>query len=159
MKIMGRDAFERLHEQARNRDRLRLNHNMHPKLEDPVQRLFNAMQPYSYVQPHRHLGDDAWESFLLVEGEGVALTFEEDGRVRARAELSMSGDRLVEIPSGCFHAVLATQKNTLFFEIKRGPYEPSRAKDFASWAPSEGEESSRAFWTWMSKAQPGDRYY
>ena len=109
MKIMGRDAFERLHEQAQS-DRLRLNHNMHPKLEDPVQRLFN-LWPYSYVQPHRHLGDDAWESFLLVEGEGVALTFEEDGRVRARAELSMSGVDWSKNPFRMFHAVLATQEH------------------------------------------------
>ena len=159
MKKMGHQEFAQLYQQARNRDRLRINYNMHPKLEDPVQRLFNAMQPYSYVQPHRHLGEDAWESFLLVEGAGVALSFHEDGRVRDRVELSASGFRLVEIPSGYFHAVLATQENTLFFELKKGPYDPNRAKDFASWAPAEGEPECEKFWRWMSVAQPGARFY
>ena len=158
MKKMGRADFDALHLQAKSRARQRVNHNMHPVLSDPVQRLFNAIQPNSYVQPHRHHGDDAWESFVLIEGAGAALTFHQDGRVKDRAELTVDGLRLVEIPPGVYHAVVATCEDTLFFELKRGPYNPHKAKDFAEWAPPEGAPECASFYAWMIQARPGEGY-
>ncbi|HIC0138358.1 TPA: WbuC family cupin fold metalloprotein, partial [Enterobacter hormaechei] len=40
--------------QAANSPRLRAHHNFHPELSDPVQRLAIAMEPGTYVRPHRH---------------------------------------------------------------------------------------------------------
>jgi cupin fold WbuC family metalloprotein len=158
MLIFGTEEIQSLHRRAQERPRRRINHNIHPELSDPVQRLFNAIQPLSYVQPHRHIGDDAWEGFLLVEGEGVALTFDEQGFVTHRAHLQMEGTRMVEIPTSTYHSLLALQKDTLFFEIKRGPYDPNQAKDFASWAPEEGEEDVLRCARWFQDAQVGMRY-
>ncbi len=41
-------------EQAANSPRLRAHRNLHPELSDPVQRLAIAMEPGTYVRPHRH---------------------------------------------------------------------------------------------------------
>ena len=158
MLLFGAEEIHTLHLRARSRARRRINHNIHPELSDPVQRLFNAMQPLSYVQPHRHVGDDTWEGFVLIEGEGVALTFDEEGVVTHRAHLQMNGTRMVEIPDNTFHTLLALQEDTLFFEIKRGPYDPNRAKSFASWAPMEGEEDVLRCARWLQNAQVGMRY-
>lgn len=159
MFIFGKEDEKKLFAQSRARTRARMNHNVHPELSDPVQRLFNAMQPLSYVQPHRHFGSDSWEAFVLVRGEGVALTFDEAGYVTHRAHLSTDGDKMVEIPASTFHTVQALQPDTLFFEIKKGPYNPNQAKDFASWAPKENEEGSRAYALWLQTACVGMRYF
>ena len=143
---------------AASRERKRMNQNIHPELSDPVQRLFNAMQPLSYVQPHRHLGMDTWEGFVLVQGSGIALTFDEHGVVTHRAELSEHTVRMVEIPSETFHTVLAIAPDTVFFEIKRGPYHPDKAKSFAPWAPAEGEERALKYAQWLQRAQIGESF-
>ena len=158
MYIFDKAEQEKLFHAARSRERLRMNYNIHPELSDPVQRLFNAMQPLSYVQPHRHIGSDAWEVFVLVQGEGVALTFDEDGVVTHRAHLRVDGARMVEIPTSTYHTVLALAEDTLFFEIKRGPYDPNKAKDFASWAPMENEAGSQKYALWMQKAAVGMKF-
>ena len=53
---------------AADSPRLRANHNIHPVLEDPVQRFFNAMQPGTYVRPHRHSTPPRWELFVVLRG-------------------------------------------------------------------------------------------
>ena len=158
MYIFDKAEQEKLFHAARSRERLRMNYNIHPELSDPVQRLFNAMQPLSYVQPHRHIGSDAWEVFVLVQGEGVAITFDEDGVVTHRAHLHVDGARMVEIPTSTYHTVLALAEDTLFFEIKRGPYDPNKAKDFASWAPMENEAGSQKYALWMQQAAVGMKF-
>jgi cupin fold WbuC family metalloprotein len=158
MYIFGKEDEQFLFEQSRSCARGRMNLNVHPELSDPVQRLFNAMQPGSYVQPHRHMGPDAWEAFVLVQGEGVALTFDEEGHVTYRAHLSMDGARMVEIPTSTFHTVFARKENTLFFEIKKGPYNPNKAKDFAHWAPQENEVGVQQYIHWLQTADVGMRY-
>lgn len=40
-------------EAAANAPRLRAHRNFHPELSDPVQRLAIAMEPGTYVRPHR----------------------------------------------------------------------------------------------------------
>ena len=156
MKKVGTETFNQLKRESQQRSRLRINCNIHPDLSDPVQRMFNVIQPESYVQPHRHLGSDSWELFLLVEGEGVALSFDEQGIVVDRVHLQMDGTRMVEIPAATYHTILALAPNTVFFEIKRGPYDPNRAKDFATWSVPEGHPDQLRTWRWFCQAQIGD---
>lgn len=149
MKVMGQEDFNQICKQARDHSRRRKNYNVHPQLSDPVQRLFNAIEPYSYVQPHRHCGTDAWETFVLIQGEAVVLIFDDDGTILHRAHLTLADIRMVEIPTNAYHTLFALESGTLLFEIKRGPYDPNQAKDFASWAPPEGEDESRVCATWF----------
>jgi cupin fold WbuC family metalloprotein len=134
---------------ARSGGRGRCNHNLHPTLADPVQRFLNALQPGSYVRPHRHDGH-RWELFLLLEGEAAAVAFDEDGTITETVLLCHGGTRAVEFPGGVWHTVLALAPDTLLFEVKPGPYTPVSDKDFAAWAPREGETGGAALlaeWT------------
>ena len=84
---------------AQSLPRLRKNYNIHPQLDDPVQRLFNAMEPATYVRPHRHPSDDRWEFFQIVSGRAAVLTFDQQGTVRDKVVLSQSGPNIaIEIP-------------------------------------------------------------
>ena len=158
MKKVGTEVLNKLKSDSQQCQRLRINYNIHSELSDPVQRMFNVIQPESYVQPHRHPGQDSWELFLLMEGEGLVLSFDEQGVVLDRVHLHMDGIRMAEIPVATYHTILALVPNSVFFEIKRGPYDPSIAKDFAAWAVPEGHPKQLRTWRWFCQAQIGDRH-
>lgn len=138
--------------------RRRCNHNIHPQLADPVQRFFNALQPGTYVRPHRHRTPPRWEFFLLLSGQVVMLTFDDEGRVASRYELTAGGEHFgVELEPGCWHA-LAAVTPAVMFEVKPGPYSAANDKDFAAWAPAEDESGSEALVNWYTMAKVGDKF-
>lgn len=143
---------------AARRDRRRLNHNLHPTLADPVQRLVNVLHPGSYVRPHRHTQPPRWELFVILSGRAVVLTLADDGRVEERCELGGDGGAVaVEIEAGRWHTVLAVNRPAVLFEVKPGPYSPVSDKDFAAWAPAEGQPACDRLLAWLATALPGDR--
>lgn len=158
MKIIDRPLLGSLAEAARAAPRLRRNHNLHPELSDPVQRLLNAVQPGSYVRPHRH-AENRWEMFLALSGAFAVLAFDDEGRVSRRIELRAGGAVMgAEIPGGVLHAVAALEPDSVFFETKPGPYAAMADKDFAAWAPNEGEPGAAELELWYRTAQPGERW-
>lgn len=152
------DDLNDLTRAARAAGRRRMNRNLHPALTDQVQRLLNAFEPGTYVRPHRH---DAgrWELFLILRGRAALLAFDDHGRVAARHELAAAGPmRLIEVPGGTWHTLAALEPGTLLFEVKPGPYVPLTDKDFAAWAPGEGEQRAAAYEQWFRRAQPGETH-
>ena len=138
--------------------RRRKNLNLHPAHDDPIQRLFNALEPDSYVRPHRHARTDVWELLIAVHGRFAALSFETDGQVLNRIEFGADGDNLgVELPPGSCHAVVSLAPGSVLFEVKPGPHEPVADKDFAAWAPAEGDRAAPRFVEWYRRAVSGDR--
>ena len=157
MRTFSRQRLDDLLEQAARRPRRRLNLNLHPELTDPVQRLFNAIAPGSYVRPHRH-DPSRWELFVVFSGRAVVLSFDDDGIVTGRAELSPDGPELaVEIAGGVGHTVAALGEETLLLEVKPGPYHALSDKDFAPWAPAEDEPASATLERRYRTAQVGER--
>lgn len=156
MKLFDQSMMDSLVEKAQAAPRLRANVNVHDDLHEPVQRLFIAIEPGSYVQPHRHPEPEKWEFFFVVRGRVAALFFDQEGQVTERVELVPGGPvHGFEIPPNTWHTVLALEPGTVFFEVKQGPYTPLSDKDFASWAPKEGDVRCESFWQWMSTVQPG----
>lgn len=145
-------------QQAAAADRLRTNLNIHPQLDDPVQRFFNAMQPGTYVRPHRHVEPPRWELFLVLQGRLALLVFDDEGIVLERQEIQVDGPVTgVELESGRWHALVVLAP-AVMFELKQGPYSALTDKDFASWAPPEGAPEGAALVAWYEKARPGDRF-
>jgi len=157
MQIFTRDRLRGLLSVAHRRPRRRINLNIHPELADPVQRLFNAIAPGSYIRPHRH-DPGRWELFVALGGRAVVLCFDDSGTVTERAEISPDGPALaVEIGGGVWHTVAALGGDTLLLEVKPGPYHPLRDKDFAPWAPAEAEEGAAALERRYRTARVGER--
>ncbi|MDD5329608.1 MAG: WbuC family cupin fold metalloprotein [Sulfuricella sp.] len=156
MKRIDRQLLTSLSAQAAAAPRLRAHHNLHPELDDPVQRLCIAMEPGTYVRPHRHSDPASWEILLVLSGAVVLLVFDEDGRVTERTELSACGEvGTVEIPAHTWHAVASTQPGTVVFEVKQGPYKPIAEANYAPWSPADGD-AARALTAWYGTARPGD---
>ncbi len=136
--VVNRDLLVGLVEQARKSERKRRNYNLH-NLEDSIQRFFNAIEPGTYVRPHRHLNPPKVETFIHIQGNFSVIFFNDEGVVSRVYEISeKSGNRVVDILPGVWHSIVSHEPGTVYFEVKDGPYIAVTDKDFASWAPEEG---------------------
>jgi len=143
---LDRQLFGRVAAEAGARPRLRCNHNLHQE-SDPVQRFLNAMQPGTYVRPHRHRRNRpgaGFECFVVLQGAIGLLLLEENGRVWGRERLEAGGPlRGIELAEGILHTLVALEPDSVLLEIKEGPYLPSADKDFLACFPAEGTEEAR----------------
>ncbi|MFZ2948567.1 MAG: WbuC family cupin fold metalloprotein, partial [Desulfuromonadaceae bacterium] len=94
MKITTRELVARVSAEARQNPRLRRNHNFHPSDESRCHRLLNAIEPGSYIRPHRHLDPEKDEAFILLSGSLGIVIFTEDGGVAETVVLSHPGGNL-----------------------------------------------------------------
>lgn len=51
MKIINEQLLDETTARAKQSPRLRMNYNFHEELDDPVNRLLNAMEPRTYIRP------------------------------------------------------------------------------------------------------------
>ena len=131
---------------ARTSARRRMNHNFHASDADPANRLLNAIEPGSYVAPHRHLDAAKDETFVVLRGRFGLVCFDEGGAITNAALLDAQGPVVgADVPSGTFHTLLSLAPGSIFFEVKAGPYVRIADKDWAPWAPREGEPEAAAY--------------
>ena len=141
--------------------RRRMNLNLHASASDPCQRLFNAIEPDSYVRPHRHASPPLAETMVAVRGSFLLVEFDDAGVIvgatclapeaRARNETCIAGAvapaaAVVEVHPGSWHTVIALEPGSIFFEAKAGPYDPLAPREFAPWSPEEGDPAAPAWW-------------
>lgn len=153
MKQITFSDLQQQSEAAAHSPRLRAHRNFHPQLSDPVQRLAIAMEPGTYVRPHRH--PHTFELLLPLSGRFVVLNFDEAGVVTRRVVLGEDCMAL-EMDAGTWHAVLSLDKGGVIFEVKHGGYQPVTEQDVAAWAPAEGEPGTTELMAWYQHVQPGD---
>lgn len=139
MQIIDRQLLDRITALALESPRLRQNYNLHPADDANCHRLLNAIEPDSYIPPHRHLDPAKDESFVVLRGKLGVISFDEYGTVLQTSLVAAGGEVVaVDIPHGVFHTAVSLASGTIFFEAKAGPYQPLHAEEKASWAPGEG---------------------
>jgi cupin fold WbuC family metalloprotein len=144
MTRIDKELLDTISAKARLSPRLRMNHNIHPELDDPVQRLLNALEPWTYIRPHKHPGKE--ESFMLLRGTVLSVIFNDDGSIRDHYVLSRSLGHLgVEFEEDTYHLLTALESGSVVFEIKEGPYIPHTEGYSAPWAPAEGSPEGKEF--------------
>lgn len=113
---------------------------------EAVQRMLNALEPDSYVRPHRHQDPDKLEIFVALAGSALVLRFDDAGRVLDYVLIASEGpQRGVEIPARTWHSVIALAPGTVLYEIIEGAFSPATHKAYAPWAPAEGTPEAAAF--------------
>jgi cupin fold WbuC family metalloprotein len=155
MKQITFSDLQQQSEQAANSPRLRANRNLHPELSDPVQRLAIAMEPGTYVRPHRH--PHTFELLTSLRRRFLVLNFDDNGYVTHRVVLGEEC-RVLETDAGTWHAVLSMDTGGVIFEVKHGAYQPVTEQDSAPWAPAENETGAVALMKWYAQAQVGERF-
>lgn len=139
MKIINSQLLDEVTAAAKSNPRLRKNWNIHPHDNFPAHRLLNAMEPASYIRPHRHLNPLKDETFMIVRGKLGILIFDDRGVVTEKVLLAAGGDNLgADIPAGVFHTAVSLEEGTIFFEAKAGPYAPLADNEKPDWAPEDG---------------------
>jgi cupin fold WbuC family metalloprotein len=126
--------------------RRRKNRNFHPADDHPAHRLLNAMQPDSYIPPHRHLDPNKDETFVVLRGLLGLIQFDDDGGMVRCVRVGVGGAALgVDIPHGTWHTAVALAPDTVFLEAKSGPYLPFTDAERAPWAPAENSPEAPAY--------------
>jgi cupin fold WbuC family metalloprotein len=144
--FVDRALLESLSAEARSAPRLRRNRNFHTDLAEPSQRLLNAIEPGSYIVPHRHRDPARDETIFAVAGRLGLVVFDDEGSVVATRVLEPGGDAIgVDLAAGTWHSLVALAPGTVMFEAKAGPYTPHAASDLAPWAPREGEPGASEY--------------
>lgn len=140
--VLGNDLAEQALAAARQSERRRMILPFHKHHDEPLHRMFNAMQPGTYVQPHRHASSGKNEAFVVLRGAIEFLVFDDDGRIALARMLRAGGpDFGIDLAPTRFHSFLVRAADTLVYEVKNGPYTAMDDKDFAPWAPREGDEA------------------
>ena len=140
LKIVSPKLLDELSLKSINSPRKRLNHNFHDDLADPINRMLNALEPGTYLQPHKHENPDKREVFIVLRGSLVVVFFDNSGNPTDFILLDpLKGNHAVEIPVGAWHTLIALETGSVVYEVKDGPYLPMNDKNFASWAPTEGD--------------------
>jgi cupin fold WbuC family metalloprotein len=143
MKLINESLLDRVSAQALESPRKRMNHNFHAELNDPVNRLLNAMEPGTYLPPHRHLNPDKDETFLVLRGAVVIFIFDSRGTVLSSTEVSpRRGVYGMELEAGVWHSLAVLEPATVVYEVKRGPFAPLSPENIAEWAPSPDDTTA-----------------
>lgn len=155
LKIVNNQLLDELSHNAAQSPRKRLNLNFHEQLSDPINRMLNAFEPGTYVQPHKHENPDKREVFIVLRGSLLMVIFDDSGIPTDFIVLEpQQGNHVIEIPAGVWHSVISLAKGTVVYEIKDGPYIQPLDKNFAPWAPKEGDADCNNYLSRLT-----DQYY
>ena len=146
IQVIGQQMLHDLSAEAKTNPRLRKNLNFHTDNTASCHRLLNALEPGTYVQPHRHLSAEKDETLVVVAGKIGVLIFDELGAVMQSIVLQPGTEHFgIHIPVATFHSMVALAPGSVFFEAKAGPYVAIAEQERGSWAPAESESNAQAY--------------
>ncbi len=116
------------------------------KPADWVQVMLNAVEPDSYVRPHKHECPDKLEIVQAVSGRIAVVCYDDVGDVVKVVVSDCSAvDNVVSIPKGTWHSMVSLESGSVMLEILEGPYDAVTHKKFAEWSPEEYTEGAVGF--------------
>ena len=157
--LIDRALLDEVCAEAAASPRRRKNRNFHPRDDHPAHRLLNAMQPDSYIPPHRHLDPDKDETFVVLRGLLGLVLFDDEGGMARCVTIGAGGAAIgVDIAHGTWHTAVALEPDTVFLEAKAGPYLPFTEAERAPWAPAENAPEAAPYLAILrAMIQAGDR--
>lgn len=126
---------------AKSSARLRKNYNFHKDDSATLQRMLNALELDTYIQPHKHENPDKVEAFFALRGRILVVEFDDEGKITDHIILdSQAGNYGTEIAPRTWHTIICLESGSVAYEVKDGPYNVAVDKNFAPWAPSESND-------------------
>ncbi len=143
MQIIDSALLDATSAKAKTAPRLRMNHNFHKDLNDPINRMLNAMERGTYIPVHRHTNPLKTEVIIVLRGSLGTFIFNDNGEITEKAVIDpQKGVYGFEIDPGEWHSLLVLEDDTVVYEIKSGPYTPISANDTAPWTPAPNDTES-----------------
>jgi cupin fold WbuC family metalloprotein len=119
---------------------------LHKSDSSTLHRMFNVLQPDTYIRAHWHRHPPKDESLIVLQGAICTFIFDDVGHIQQQALLRADSDAFgIDIAAGICHSFVVLETDTVIFEVKPGPYNPQSDKDFAEWAPTEDSAQAKAF--------------
>ena len=126
--LIDDNLLNKVTEQAKTSDRLRMNYNLHDSLEAKAQRLLNALEPGTELPIHRH--PHTAETYIVLRGAIKVLFYNDDRMLTNEFMINpLEGRYGIHIPAGQWHTLEVLESGTVIFEVKDGPYAPLQPKD------------------------------
>ena len=127
---------------AKSNPRHRMNFNFHKEDAATLQRMLNAIEPETYIQPHKHENPDKVEAFFALRGRILVVEFDDKGNITEHIILdNKNGNYGAEIAPRTWHTIISLEAESVAFEVKDGPYDAAVDKNFAPWAPAESHSA------------------
>ncbi len=146
IKIVTQQMLDDLNVAAAAAPRRRKNFNVHYSEQSPCNRLYNAGEPDTYIQPHCHADPTKDETMLMIRGVMGVVFFDAQGHVTQTTRLEAGGANVaVTIPAGQFHTSVMLAPGSMIFEAKAGPYAALQPHEKGAWAPAEGTPEAIAY--------------
>ncbi len=140
MKKINSVLAESLTHQALETGRLRKNYNFHESYNENIQRMLNALEPGTYLPPHRHSNPHKDEYFLVLMGEILLIEFTEEGTIRDYFLMNpLKGNFGGEVKAGIWHTLISLAPGSVIYEFKEGPFIPISPENIAPWAPDAAD--------------------
>jgi len=97
--LIDENLLDKVTEQAKASERLRMNYNLHDSLEAKAQRLLNALEPGTVLPVHRHR--NTAETYIVLRG-GIRVLFYNDDKVLMDEFLVHPDEKVygIHIPAG-----------------------------------------------------------
>ena len=128
--------------------RLRQHQNIHADFGDPCQRFLNAIEPGSYLRPHRQSLIPRAKLLMAVRGQFALVLFDDAGMVAQVQRFGVGDDSPamgIDVPAGWWNTVLSLVPGSVLLEAKAGPFDPEAPREVAPWAPEEGSPRAQAY--------------
>jgi cupin fold WbuC family metalloprotein len=155
MKIINTKIINDLLNKADSSIRRRSNYNIHESTLDSIQRYIVASKIDSYFRPHRHHSKS--ELAFVFRGKFDLIVFDDSACVTERISLGPDSENLgFELPPHVWHSWIPMHDDSIFLEVKEGPYDPASGLEFASWSPPEGDVRVSDFLVKMRGLTVGD---
>ena len=143
---LSEDLLEGAITVSRSSPRRRVIQPFHRTDSATLHRMFNAVQPDSYIPPHRHSDPPKAESWIVLRGALAFFTFDDQGTIDECLEIRAGGEIFgVDLEPGVYHTFFALEPDTVVYEVKDGPYSPVTDKSFPEWAPREGTPEASSY--------------
>jgi len=156
MKLINTTLINDLLHKADTSLRRRSNYNIHESAQDAIQRYLVASKIDSYFRPHRHIAKS--ELAFVIRGKFDLLVFDDNACVADRISLGSDLENIgFELPPIVWHSWIPMIDDSIFLEVKEGPYDPSSGLEFASWSPPEGDVRVSDFLLKMRGLTIGER--
>jgi len=81
----------------------------------------------------------------VLTGELALFLFDDGGQVVQQHVLGRDGLLGIDLSPGLWHTLAAVTDTAVCFEVKPGPYDVATDKEFAPWAPKEGDPAAPGY--------------
>ncbi len=130
---INKNNIEIMKENARNNEISKFRYCFHKNENAGMQEMLFLQGKEVYGRPHKHI--EFAETQVLIEGNGIAIIFDEKGKIKQCFKISLSDYRIWRFEKNVYHMLIPLSKEIIIFEAREGSFN-AESSVFPEWEPS-----------------------